>query len=549
MEPVETKPPATASHFTILVYSFQYCFSDNARVSSFHALAGRWHHWWGRLHEDAALATALDDIYFFLPHVHRLLFPETALLPEGERPARLAEARRLASLALEKLAPLISPDAALRLTYDTRRLEPLRRLELSFVLKGHDGTVRDHFAAPFELEWVDAMLFPQCVGLLMLKVRLREADLDVARINDFHFYLRPIHPPKLDWQLADWRVSETSPAVLAKARDVIDYLLEGLTGKVDPSSASLKAAVADFGRLGEEARPTGTPFGNVYGQSFHLYHYSCLAGAQPPDWPSGPFHSPSERALYELATCTDTRLPDYYPDESYLRNLMSRHRIAIWSNWQGMALHDNVVFLGLREGQLTLRDLPHNIENDYFYLYLVTLFYKIRLSVLAGEMMGRDDQFGDRAVRARRLWEEFRIFQDDHWFDELTHKPQGIEILHRFREGLGIAPIFRELRGKVREYQEFYELKLERQVSDLLALLTFIWVPAGALCSLFGSALGFQATWGQFIGWLGGVWLVMAAIWLLWTRRPEIIDSSDETFEADSGQDGDSAQSPRRQGT
>ena len=398
MQPTDTSTLRTANHFTYLIYSFRHALSNSARLASFRVLADRWQHWWGRL-DDRALVTSLDDIFFFLPHVHRVLFPEAEHLPDGGSEDRVAEAHRLAKLPLDQVAQRVSPDATLRLTYDAKRLESLRRFELNYLRKDRDGRVIEEFAAAFVIDWVDAVLFPQQIALLILRVRLEEAAPTVRRINDFHYYLRVIHPPKLGWQLADWRALGGSSAVVCKARDVVDYLLQGLTEQPDPQSPSLESALEALVRTGEAARPTATPFGQVYGQSFHLYHYSCLARPEPPDWPSGSFDSVAERLLYELATCTDTDQPDYLPAKTYVRDLMDRHRIAHWDNWQGMALHDNVVFLGLLEGDFTCESLPHNAESDYFYLYLLTLFYKDRLSVLSGEMMGREVRLSERVRR------------------------------------------------------------------------------------------------------------------------------------------------------
>jgi hypothetical protein len=529
MEQAEANVPKIADHFTILLYSFQHSFSGAERERGFRALGDRWKHWWSRL-DDRALETALDDIYFFLPHVHSVLFPEVRLNPGGNPEGRVASSRLISSQALVDLATQISPQALLRLTYDPKRLASVRHFQLSFVLRGDDGAVMEQFSAPFEIEWVDAILFPQRVGLLTIKVRLHGADISVSRINDFHYYLRPVNPPRLGWQLADWETPPGMPTVSCKTRDVIDYLLQGLSGEKDPKSPSLETALGEYQHAGEFARPSATAFGNVYGQSFHLYHYSCLFGSEPPDWPSGQFDSPSERALFELATCTDTRLPEYRPDVSYLRDLMGRHRIALWDNWKGLALHDNVVFLGLREDRFTDRALPHNVENDYFYLYILTMFHKNRLSLLAGEMMGCEGRLDDRVLRARRLWDDFRSFQDDFWLGEVTNKPQGLEIHRRFQEGLGIGRVFEEIRAKIREYQEYYEFKLERQVSDLLAILTIFWVPTGALCSLFGSALGFEASWTQFFVSLICGWVVVWLLWLIWSRRDELRDKYRERF-------------------
>jgi len=530
MQPIDTSTLRTANHFTYLIYSFRHRLSNSVRLASFRDLKDRWHHWWNRL-DDRALATSLDDIFFLLPHVQRVLFPETEGLPAPGSKERVGAARLLAERPLEEVAQRISPRAALRLTYQPKRLEPLQNFLLNYLRSDRGGNVAEEFAAGFVIDWVDAVLFPQRIGLLILKVRLEEAAPSVGKINDFHYYVRAIHPPKLDWQIADWQSTGGRAVMPCKARDVVDYLLQGLTEQPDPRSPSLQAALEHVMHTGETERPTTTPFGQVHGQSFHLYHYSCLAMREPPDWPSGPFDSVVERLLYELATCTDTRKPDYMPAKSLVRSLIDRYRIALWDNWQGMALHDNVVFLGLLEGEFTCASLPHNAEGDYFYLYLLTLFYKNRLSVLSGEMMGREVPLSRRVRLARRISDDFRSFQDDYWFREVTRKPQALELHRRFRDGLGVDPVFDELRQKVAEYQEFHELKLERQVRDLLTVLTFIGIPAGAICSLFGSSLTLPDSWNLFFGVLIGVLVVLWVTWSVWTHRDEIEERYHQVFD------------------
>src|SRR4051794_25959879 len=91
-----------ARHFTILVYPFRHAVSGQDRLLRLKKLNGRWQHWWRRLNQ-AELKDALNDTYFFLPHVRKLLFPETALLPETDLPDQLAEPLRLAALPIEKL--------------------------------------------------------------------------------------------------------------------------------------------------------------------------------------------------------------------------------------------------------------------------------------------------------------------------------------------------------------------------------------------------------------------------------------------------------------
>jgi hypothetical protein len=50
-------------------------------------------------------------------------------------------------------------------------------------------------------------------------------------------------------------------------------------------------------------------------------------------------------------------------------------------------LHDNVVLLGTRQSRFTRHNLAPNLESDYFHLYLLTSYQKMRLSLLSGELM------------------------------------------------------------------------------------------------------------------------------------------------------------------
>jgi magnesium-transporting ATPase (P-type) len=107
-------------------------------------------------------------------------------------------------------------------------------------------------------------------------------------------------------------------------------------------------------------------------------------------------------------------------------------------------------------------------------------------------------------------------FQNHYWFTEVTRKPQGVEIYHRFQEGLGAVPLYEELQTEVRELRDHYERKFERQISSLLNFLTFVGLPAGLLVELFSNALIRQATWGEFLLTALLMYAVLGGLWLLW---------------------------------
>jgi hypothetical protein len=167
MNPVPASQLSLRHPFTVLAYPFRHALTGSRRSEQLQQLQGRWKPWWGRLNGPGEREVALDDTFFFLPYVRELLFPEV-----GGRTAA-----ELATLTLADLAD-VPDDAVLRLTRDG---DLDRALQLDFELRRADGGV-DSFHAPFDLCWIDAVLFPQQVGFLLLKVRLTE-EPTVARLS------------------------------------------------------------------------------------------------------------------------------------------------------------------------------------------------------------------------------------------------------------------------------------------------------------------------------------------------------------------------------
>lgn len=524
--------PRLARHFVVLVYPFLHTLDGANRAARLGWLEGRWRPWWARL-DDEALRDALDDTYFFLPHVRELLFPETSRFPED--PARqLEQAREVAALPPGRLGELVPPDAALRLTYDPERLAgPGARLEVQ--ARGPRGQVVDH--CTLRVDWIDAVLFPHGVGFLTLKTELEEPEPDARRVAALLAKMRLVHPPFPQYHLSTWRRADDPDAPPFEARDLVDYLLQGLTAATDQRAFSLGAFRARFGARVTEERDSGSPFGQVYAQVFHLFTYALLvddpsasAGAAHEAASGGDeagaatggntplFGSPAEQALYELATGTDTSNPAYLPHPDQLARLFERSLIALWQNWLGMALHDNVVFLGTRSDPFTRRGLPHNIESDYFPLYLLALFQRTRLSVLYGQIVRREVDLSRNLREARKLWDDLLMFKNHYWFGEVTRSPQGIEIYRRYRQGLDVVALCEEVSAELRELQEHYERRSARVTGDLLELLTFVGLPVGIAAQLFSNALTGQASFEFARNFSLGMVAGTGVLWWLWHR-------------------------------
>ena len=440
------------SHFTLLIYPFRHAIVDAEAVPRLAVLDDRWRPWWRRL-DGPALGRALDDTYFFLPHIRRhLLFPEVALLA-SDPAAQVKDAERVAHMPASSLVTLLAQErlrgaSVLRLTLDAGVLATLQPLRLE---SAPDASGQPAGSFPVRIDWIDVVLFPQEVGVLVIKVSLDEAGPTADRVNDFLYDLRYVHAPAVDWRLPAFRCATGPPF---GARDPVDFLLQGVAADTDVTDGSIDTYLPRANAVTGPRRYSATDHGQIYGQIFRQYSYGCLDERVPEAGRgTGPalFASPPQRILYELATVTQTADADYAPHPRALSRLLERGHIALWANWEGLALHDNVVFLGTRPSAFTRKTLPHNVEMDYFHLYLLTLYQKLRLSFLSGELMRRDVDFVKDRLEASHLWDAYTRFRNHYWFVEVTSKPQGIALFRQFQRGLGVRALHGAVASEVRE--------------------------------------------------------------------------------------------------
>jgi hypothetical protein len=380
---------------------------------------------------------------------------------------------------------------------------------------------------------VDVALFPQNVGFLILKVRIEQDAPSVALTRDFHHLIRLVHPPRVGWLLAAWKSASAGSGFNFVSRDLVDYLLQGLAGPPDIVEINLIHYISRIAQSGDRFRYSDSPEGETYGQAFNVYTFGLLqqepnrageaAAAAVVEHVESLFDSPARQALYELATCTDSSLPDYVPHPGYLDHLWERSLFAHWDNWQALVLHDNVVFLGVRLTGFTRHALGHNVETDYFNLYLLTLFQKMRLSLMFGEQMMRDSHLHRNLKKARELWNAFLSFQDLYWFSEATRGRQGTDLYRHYQEALDVIALHRQMSAQVRELQDHYEGKYERRLGRLMNLLTFFGLPTSLVISLFSKIFVPEQFPVPYA--IASTILLYAAFFLLWGAwtyyRPE----------------------------
>lgn len=533
--------PETALNFTLLIYPFRHNLLGDRERKHLQQLSIRWKPWWTRLvnEKDSELLTrALDDTYFFMPYICKLLFPETACLRSGdasqEIEQELEKARQLANLGVDQIAEKLGPHGMLRLTYDPATLATLSGLQLKF---------GEEFCADTSLSWIDVALFPQHVGFLILKAQLNEPHPTTDKLNDFLYHLRFVHPPKFGWRLAHWNLTQAGTTLTFSNQELIEFLLQGFAAGSTEHAPTLEAHLSRQNEDHAARRFSTTEEGQVFGQTLREYTYACIdapTGAQhsqaggvgkpgsiPPDESKEPiFDSTAQRVAYELVTCTQTSLPDYEPHPDGLKQLVEKGRIALWANWEGLALHDNVVFLGTVATPFTREGLPENVENDYFYLYLLALYQKMRLSIFSGELMRHSEDLYRNLEEARAMVDSFVKFRNHYWFANVTFKPQGTTIYQQFQRGLDVKSLYESVSKEVSELQEYYERKAERRRETLLFFLTFVGLPAGLLSQIFGGILFGVGTnvipnpiaWAMLFALSLVVYAISGLIYFVWKR-------------------------------
>lgn len=484
-----------AKHFTILVYPFRHSLSGSSGERAFHQLESRWAPWWSRHVTDDQLKTTIDDSYFLLTYVRRLFFPETQLLPEADVADQVTKARELSNHSLCELLDRFSQEhrdnMVLRLTLRETPLCEIR--DLRFEAMDATASVKTH--------WVDALICPQGVGFLIWKVEISDPDLTHLSLSNLLYWLRLLHPLKAGWALPKWKA--LGGDMEFESRDLVDFLLQKMTHVDDKLDNSLEEFFAAEGQVVRGDLYSVSSSGQIYGHVFQMFSYVTLVDDEGDDGKDDDFPCKRDRWVYELATCTDTTDASYAPHAAAISDFTENNRIAYWRNWQGMSLHDTTVSVGfVTRSEITPREdgtlprepfvmgvLPHNMESDYFQLYLLVLFQRTWLSLVFGELLREGPNVDKNWRGVHKIWRRFIQFENCFWYNEVTNKPQGIAIYQQFQRSLGVKQIYDELKDQLKTLHEHFDSAVVRRTSGLLNLLTLLGLPIGITMQIHGAKL------------------------------------------------------------
>ncbi len=504
---IDPERPALANHYSILVYPFLHKFKQGEDLSKFRSPSGDWQPWFERLNAEQ-IARVVDDTYFFLPYVRAVIYPEVKTLNasdskdftdltrrnvdrRSETPTKFHSFRRQLIKKVQRRQP--DPATVRRLTW--RGSPAGRRWPLMVSI--------DDVNIAAVVHWIDALLFPSGLGLLLLKVELDETPQDLSRLIDLNYYLRLVQPPSLDWRMAQINLGVEASATLpepGEIREWIDFWLKDLT---------------------ESEHYTGSEPGQIYGERFHIFSYACVDGVAS-NCSRGLFEEAEDRLLYEYATCT--RLGETIDDESKrpspdeVKRRLAENRISIWNSWRGMALRESVVFLATGDIPFNRKALAHNIENDYLPLYLYALYQKYQLYLFSDELIRRGEDVNRNRREMRRLMQEFIAFRNRYWFSEVTRKPMGSTLYRSFQRGLETQELYVLVSDEIRELQSYFEARAGNRNGALLNILTFVLLPLSTLAGIFEMSF-VTGSWKRFGISCGVVGVGMFFLWRWLSRR------------------------------
>jgi len=512
----------TFSQFSAyLIYPFRHEIPIKKPEKRFEQILKMWRPWLSRFSEDSEREKAIDNSYFFLPYIREILFPQ--VIHWNQMNKEETHDKRL-NIQRNFLAEFFKENNLVRLTLKSEYLELIRSPQLRFLWD------KEKFQTSFNINWIDAFLFPQHIGFLCIKISLPQKPIAIETCNNFLYYIRLIHPPTLNWTLAEWLVEGEDNQLKFQSRDLVDYLVQVFKFDKKNWSLSLPSFLSRIQNNSEINRYSETYLGQVYGDVFQILSYGCLneETCNTDEMEENADIDPAKKnlpdilkniynhVLYEMSTITLLSDHRFIPSADYVENLFNEHHIALFNNWESMALQNNVIFLGKVKDSFTEKALPENIEFDYLVEYLLASFQKFRISLMLGELIRNEEHIEKNLKESRRLQDEFMTFQNRFWFNEVSRKPIGMEIFSKFQAGLKVIPLFEELKEEVLSLHDHFERKAEKGISTLLNIITFIGLPATLLMEAFSSVLFPHPTLKLLVLSSLAIYAGVGTIWLVW---------------------------------
>lgn len=358
------------------------------------------------------------DIYnFFLPNIRTYLFPSFELREDALKNFNLMKD--------EEKAKIISKDSVSCFTYD---FDTTRNLE-----------VQDEKGIFYKIEEIEVICFNTGICFLNMKTHLEDTN-KFADVLDFNYRFRGINSEFA--ALKDYeniRLRTDSFRNIGELKDLINEITgANIKNKKKPKNKNNK----------------------IINSQFYTFSYVCV---ETSNWSEKMNFSNIENDFLKYANV----LPSNYNSDFNKANL--EHNLHVIEKYKYVRTTisntaSNVLCSGIDIYNYT--KLPYEYENQYFYLYILSLYKKIFLMKLDKEFREYD--------RIVKLRDSFTKFTKEIWNKEVTLDDTGSLYYKTINKTLELDELYSEIKNK---YEVIYkELNIEKNnnyYSIIVILLIF----------------------------------------------------------------------------
>lgn len=417
----------------------------------------KWSTWTARLDTDG-VAVATDYMSALHPHARRLMWPEAGHSMQGS--GTVGEARRQLASSDADFSRMFA-GTGVRLTWSDSLVGSTLSLGTS--------------SLRFKVEWVDAVLFPDRVGVLIVRLTWSDGTCVDSLATALRQLRKIEYRRRLSLELAAFKVS---PPEGDGCRDT--YWTDEIVRMVE----SLK--LGDMGY-----RTTNDDLRGSLEASWHLAVSAVVAGSNGDEEPGT---ERVEHWAYALATGHSGDSILDRPSAERLDTIRTSSQLAYFDNWRVQFLYENLVQVAWAPAgnEKYAEMLHHNFEYQHLALLVFALVQRRALDCFMVDIAGLDGTAIENEQEFREVSTEFNRFAVRLYNVNATNTPVGEPLYTLLRDNLQLELMFAAAEADVgRVGQQLAVVSAEREataarrINAVLEFLAIVATPVGLLFTVF----------------------------------------------------------------
>lgn len=472
-----------------LLYPFPHSISGAKLATDPVRADSPWKHWFVRSADSLDKINLLTDhSYSFLPHVRRMLYPELyGLTSDASKQAlhsvqgmEVAAVRRAIDDAVGKDDGDRFRNAAVRLTWTGKQLAPGSKITVR--IPGDQGIEEDYKC---DLRWIDAVLFPVGVGVLVAALD-PPGDMPTAVAARLMRFAKKVeYRRRLSLEVAQLSLEASGfPASGGRGSTWLEVLPTLLRDLAVASPLDSRDNISEL---------TGT-----LGVNWRLAITSQVrrdGDEQPP----GPFESGAQLACFALATGRTPVAGQHAecPSEDQWQRLRSKRCLSLWQDWMMLYHYDNLVQVVESADDRYVAQQFELFEYEYVTLFIYAIAQRHLLDIMESDLAQVAGLLEVASAKLQRFDEAVIRFNTRLWHRDVSTTPVGGPLYSLLRSGLELSESFASIREASAALQSHLQLRASQGLArsttrtrHLIELVAVVGVPLGVMSSAMQTRLG-----------------------------------------------------------